>query len=347
MFRVGTTLWASTTYKTDPHFWLMQDDKRFPLLWCRCTISKHYKKKLCKWFWSFLQMQNIFFVEEEITSCIILNFQICTFLLFWAPFFEIQNNFILKHLLFWNKSRVLKFIVEFLHHETRASKSRGQGKGPRPPVLYPLVMLINLDRKNEWYPRGIQISLHIRSPGRGYSGVKTWNTQSAKKWLNFNFRGGGEGGLLWSQNWKYSKWQEIKKWLNLNFRGGGGHSGGMVLWSQNWKYSKCQEIAKFQWGGGGGVVKSKLKVPKFQFFSGGGGVVSSQNSKCQNFNFSGGGGDSVLPHSRNFEPKFTVQPETCLCITDSLSHTTYAETNKFKISYWYMVVHCVSVDLTL
>ena len=25
--------------------------------------------------------------------------------------------------------RVLKFIVEFLHHETRASKSRGQGKG--------------------------------------------------------------------------------------------------------------------------------------------------------------------------------------------------------------------------
>ena len=28
--------------------------------------------------------------------------------------------------------KVLKFIVEFLHHETRASKSRGQGKGPRP-----------------------------------------------------------------------------------------------------------------------------------------------------------------------------------------------------------------------
>ena len=27
-----------------------------------------------------------------------------------------------------------------------------------------------------------------------YSGVKTENTQSAKKWLNFNF-------LLWSQNW--------------------------------------------------------------------------------------------------------------------------------------------------
>ena len=43
-----------------------------------------------------------------------------------------------------------------------------------------------------------------------------------------------------------------------------------------------------------------------------------------------GGYSTVLKvgHSQNFEPKFTVQPETCLCITDSLSHTTYVETNK-------------------
>ena len=31
----------------------------------------------------------------------------------------------------------------------------------------------------------------------GGSGVKTENTQSAKKWLNFNFFG---GVVLWSQN---------------------------------------------------------------------------------------------------------------------------------------------------
>ena len=31
----------------------------------------------------------------------------------------------------------------------------------------------------------------------GYSGVKSENTQSGKKWLNFNC---GGGGVLWSQN---------------------------------------------------------------------------------------------------------------------------------------------------
>ena len=74
------------------------------------------------------------------------------------------------------------------------------------------------------------ISLHIRSPrlrplgeGGGYSGVKTENTQSAKKWLNFNFIGGG-GGVLWSQNWKYSKCQEMAK---FQFFGG----EGFLVWN--------------------------------------------------------------------------------------------------------------------
>ena len=46
--------------------------------------------------------------------------------------------------------------------------------------------------------------------------------------------------------------------------------------------------------------------------------------------FGGGEGGSVLRvgYSQNFEPKFTVQSETCLCITDSLSHTTYVETKQ-------------------
>ena len=36
-------------------------------------------------------------------------------------------------------------------------------------------------------------------------GAKAENTQSAKKWLNFNFRGGGEGVVVGCQSWKYSK----------------------------------------------------------------------------------------------------------------------------------------------
>ena len=49
-----------------------------------------------------------------------------------------------------------------------------------------------------WYPRGIQILVSTydlpdsgpRVGGGGYSGVKTENTQSVKKCLNFNFRRG-------------------------------------------------------------------------------------------------------------------------------------------------------------
>ena len=80
---------------------------------------------------------------------------------------------------------------------------------------------------NEWYPRGIQISLHIRYPGfqalggGGYS-LPSQNskcqdlpkfqfsggggtlcqvkTQSAKICLNFNFQGEGEGGTLGISN---------------------------------------------------------------------------------------------------------------------------------------------------
>ena len=55
----------------------------------------------------------------------------------------------------------------------------------------------------------------------GYSGVKTENTQSAKKWLNFNFWGAVYSGV------KTENTQSAKKWLNFNFFGGG------VLWSQN------------------------------------------------------------------------------------------------------------------
>ena len=49
----------------------------------------------------------------------------------------------------------------------------------------------------------------------GYSGVKTENTQSAKKWLNFNFQVGGE----WYSGVKTENTQSAKKWLNFNLGG--------------------------------------------------------------------------------------------------------------------------------
>ena len=88
------------------------------------------------------------------------------------------------------------------------------------------------------------------------------------------------GGVLWSQNWKYSKCQDLQG----------------ALWSQNWKYSKCQDL------------------PKFQFLERGGAFWSEIPEN--------------LDKNLLFEVKCT---ETCLCITDSLSHTTYVETNEDKV----------------
>ena len=79
-------------------------------------------------------------------------------------------------------------------------------------------------QSNEWYPRGIQISLHIRSPGfQAY---------------------GGDGGTICEV-----KTQSAKICLNFNFGG-----GGYYLPSQN---SKCQDLPKFQFSGGGGGLCPK------------------------------------------------------------------------------------------
>ena len=60
--------------------------------------------------------------------------------------------------------------------------------------------------------------------GGEYSGVKTENTQSAKKWLNFNFFGGGRYSKCQEMALEYSgkteNTQSAKKWLNFNFLGG-------------------------------------------------------------------------------------------------------------------------------
>ena len=78
-------------------------------------------------------------------------------------------------------------------------------------------------------------------------------------------------------------------------------------------------------------------MPKFQF-SGGWRYcqqVKTENTQsakiCLNFNFRMGGG-GVCSESgalSEFRTKFSTTPASS-CITDSLSHTTYVETNKTR-----------------
>ena len=81
------------------------------------------------------------------------------------------------------------------------------------------------------------------------------------------------------------------------------------------KYSKCQDLPKFKLVGGGGGGCSEVKyskcqdLPKFQF-SGGGGRYSGTR-------FQNRGVMENLDKNLLFEVNCT---ETCLCITDSLSH---------------------------
>ena len=89
------------------------------------------------------------------------------------------------------------------------------------------------------------------------------------------------------------KTQNAKICLNFNFGGGLRGEGEGVLWSSQIK-TQSQDLAKFQFLGGG--------VPWFW----------NSREGC----------------SGEFGQKFTVHTETCLCITDSLSHITYVETNK-------------------
>ena len=66
-----------------------------------------------------------------------------------------------------------------------------------------------------------------------------------------------------------------------------------------------------------------------------GGVLESQKPKCQDlpkFQFSEGGGVlNQIPQQgvlRILSRNFALPLSGCLCITDSLSHTTYVETNE-------------------
>ena len=104
------------------------------------------------------------------------------------------------------------------------------------------------------------------------------------------------------------KSQSAKICLNFNFRGGGGNSE-----TEKSQSAKICLIFNFFWGGGYSETEK------------------SQSAKiCLNFNFFWGG-RGIL----NFRigvfcriwTKFSTTPAGS-CITDSLSHTTYVETNK-------------------
>ena len=107
------------------------------------------------------------------------------------------------------------------------------------------------------------------------------------------------------------------------FHWGGGYFG------VNFSHIKSEV---FHWGGYFGVYFGHIKSEVFHL-EGGYFGVSFGHLKSEVFH--GGGELSGLKFQKGafwrIWTKFTVQPETCLCITDSLSHslshTTYVETN--------------------
>ena len=151
-----------------------------------------------------------------------------------------------------------------------------------------------------WCPRGVQISLHIRRGG-GVFQSKLWSSQ------------------IWS----------------LPF-GGGGYFG------VNFGHLKSEV---FHWGGG--LFQSKLWSSQIWSFPWGGGYfgVNFGHLKSEVFHWGGGAFWSEVPESpflENLDKNFLFEvncTETCLCITDSLSHTTYVETN--QIFNWLVLSHRV------
>ena len=202
----------------------------------------------------------------------------------------------------------------------------------------------------------IYLNFHFGWWGDGV--LESQNTQSAKICLNFNWGGGSSGKSKYSKcqdlpkfpfwvvgGWcsgksKYSKCQDLPK---FPFWVVGGWCSGKS------KYSKCQDLSKFPWGGvlesqntqstkiclnyhfGGESKYSKCQdLPKVQFL--GGCVLESQNTQSAKIwlNFIGGGG--VLEPNPRTGVFWRICSKisgslACWCITDSLSHTTYVETN--------------------
>ena len=121
---------------------------------------------------------------------------------------------------------------------------------------------------SEWYPQGLQISLHIRSPGlQDYSEVWIWSFSNFWGGIlklsdfglsdNFHF-----GGVFWNSQiwtlWQFSFWGGILKLSDLdsdNFHLGGysetlgfGLSDNFHFWGVFWN-SQIWTLTIFIWGG--------------------------------------------------------------------------------------------------
>ena len=123
---------------------------------------------------------------------------------------------------------------------------------------------------------------------------------------------GRGGGVFWSELWSTQIW---------SFPFGGG-----VFWSELWS----TQIWSFPFSGGGysGVNFGQLKSEVFHFQVGG---ILEWTLVNSNLKFSKFQNRGVLEY---LDTNFIVWgycTQTCLCITDSLSHTTYVETKKC----WY------------
>ena len=109
--------------------------------------------------------------------------------------------------------------------------------------------------------------------------------------------------------------------------------GGVFSQSENSKSSKGQDLPKFEFSGGGGyppkVKPQNLLSAKICL------NLKTQSAKSQpNFHWGGGGG-KMGTKSQNrvnwdFQTKFSTTPAS-YCIADSLSHTTYVETNQQEV----------------
>ena len=140
-----------------------------------------------------------------------------------------------------------------------------------------------------WIKSPHVITLGIPKLGGGVFRSKLWSSQI---WSFPKLGGGLFRSKLWSsQIWSFPKWGGV-------FRS--------KLWSsQIWSFPK--------WGGYFGV---NFGHPKSEVFRKGGYFgVNFGHPKSEVFRNGGGGYSGVNLWSGKFGPKFTVQPETCLCIT--------------------------------
>ena len=158
---------------------------------------------------------------------------------------------------------------------------------------------------NEWYPQGLQISLHIRSPGL-QDCSEVWNLKI--------FRWGWGGGVFWV-TWNLDLGKKTKV---FNFLEGGilGH----LIFGTLWQFSL------------GGGFWDTSDLDSLTIFIGGGILGHFGFGLSGNFHWGGG-------YSVGFGPKFSTTPAGS-CITDSLSHTTYVETNEAITSDLHIVVLC-------